>query len=163
MVGRCLVPALLAGATMISAGCTATREDRDEPARQQSFTTVMTFAVPATTHDIRSALCRYRERHTRWLRFTGDEPTMTRVRNLGGGSSKPIGFAYLHGSHRPGGHDGTDPEAPLWWNHADAPLEMEQITLSQLQEGKTAVATDIWIDEKKRTVFARRVELDLTP
>ena len=85
---------------------------------------------------------------------------MTRVRNLGAGSSKEIGFAYLHGSHRPGGHDGAAPEAPLWWNQADAPLEMEQITLSKHEEGKTAVATDIWIDEKKRTVFARRVELD---
>jgi hypothetical protein len=159
-IGRGIALALIAGAPVVFTGCTPKGDDRDETARRECFRTVMTFAAPAAVSDVRSAFCRSRDRNTRWLRFIGDDATLARVRSLGGGGSNETGFTYLHGSHRPGGRDGADPDAPLWWNEADAPPDMKQITFGQLQKGKTSVPTDIWIDEKKRTVYARRIELN---
>lgn len=153
---------IVACALLVWAGCVRKGEARDELSLKNSFKEVMTFDAPAAVSGLRAAYWRSRERQQQWLHFVCDDATISLIRKLDDGRrSQETGFTFLKGDDSPDPRDGTSPEAPVWWRLEDGASSLEQITIGQFPLNRNSAVTDIWIDAKRHSVFARRIEWGL--
>jgi hypothetical protein len=91
-----------------------------------------------------------RDSYVRWLRFSCDEVTMSKIRALDG--AKPLSFNLVHGT--PGRSD-QNPNAPAWWTGAAVSSSMETLEFDRSRPSESEIVS-IWIDKKTHTVYAAR-------
>jgi len=129
-------------------------EDSDEASLNQSFKEVIGFDSAAKVSNKKSAYYWVRDSYSKWLYFTCDEATVSRIRALDRG--KPRAAGYWTSGAGPGRHDGTNPNAPEWWKNVDSSLDLEEIDIDRSKDDGNTDVTHIWIDKRNHAVYAVR-------
>ena len=150
-MSRIFLPLLLA-APLFLTGCWGSGVAKDTKSRSEAFAEVIGFSAPPSATNIESSWYFLRDSYIRWLRFSCDELTLSKIRALKGAK-----VPAMRADPSPGasGH-GSNPNAPAWWTKAAvSPQHLEEMEIDASRTNESDVV-HIWIDKKTRTVYATR-------
>jgi len=151
-MSRLLSTLLLAGSLFL-AGCWGSGVANDTKSRKDAFAEVLGFDAPPSAKEIESSWYFLRDSYIRWLRFSCDEPTISRIKGLKGAKTPE----RLFPGEAPGDSEtGSNPNAPAWWRKAS--VSSQDLSVLEIDSGKTneSDVVHIWIDKKSRMVYATR-------
>jgi len=148
-----LLTLFLFAALFLLTGCWSSGDAKDTKSRSDAFAEVLGFAAPASVVEIKSHWYFLRDAYIRWLRFSCDEPTLSKIRGLKGAKTSAIQpVPAAPGNSAPD----RNPNAPDWWTKAV--VSPQGLDMLEIDAGRTneADVVHIWIDKKTRTVYATR-------
>jgi hypothetical protein len=146
-----IVSLLLLTGVLLLSGCWGSGEAKDLKSRHAAFKEVLGFDASSSVTNIESSWYFLRDSYIKWLRFSCDEATISKIKSLKGESP-----ATIHSEPAPGDAGHSNPNAPLWWTKAKLDYtSLENFTIDRSNTNFSDVV-GIWIDTKTRTVYAAR-------
>src|SRR5690349_3076626 len=120
---------LLAGSCVLC-GCWGSGVAKDTKSRREAFSEVMGFDPPPGARQIESSWFFLRDSYVRWLRFSCDEPTISKIKGLKGVQPP----AKLTPDEAPGKSNSSgNPNAPSWWK--DAAVASRDLDVFEIDSG----------------------------
>jgi hypothetical protein len=144
---------LLLAVSLLLAGCWGSGEANDKKSRNEAFAEVLRFDAPSSVTEIKSSWFFQRDAYIRWLRFSCDEPTLSKIKGL----KKAKTGEKTHSDQYPGNSgNSSNPNAPDWWRRARvSPKDLDALEI-YTSNTNSSESVDIWIETKTRTVYAMR-------